>query len=522
MNTKTLLEKTYECKNLEELYTLINGTNSVWSSDSNGYWGNNRDYFLGTLYGNTILNGSRIKDSEIDNFPELYPVNFETYYEYNGGETLRNPDWVRLPQEIKKNFLYFGEDEKVYMTNLSFVPKDPNKIIRASDGYRGSRHYYEKDNVILKVAKWKTVERIADIDLLCLQPVSVVLNWYKQKNQYGYKWLMEDYLGQDRNHNNGRYYYRRFDADIPFIVTHSELELLDKMTINDRKGLALIDSIANKYSTKSDRQMYNRMFKNGTKAADIFALPMNFVRVLWSKPDIKTWDTTRKMVNLRDCTIDDIVRCDERNMRNDQYGKIDEILRAKDHNGKPVFTFTTLLNYLQKIDVNEAIELDEGLALIADTITMARQARQIPNFDTDSLKRTHDIMMRNARYVRNEKTVQGIEASCNKKYNFQDGKYFVRQIESYADLMDEGEQQHNCLRYCYASRIADKTSLIYVMRKVDEPKKSLISIELDPTGEVVRQKLAAYNAQITNEGQLKFIEKWNDYRAKINAKEENI
>jgi hypothetical protein len=251
---------------------------------------------------------------------------------------------------------------------------------------------------------------------------------------------------------------------------------------------------------------------------------MDAVKVLWNKPSIQYWDSTRKLLKLRNCSVDDIIRCDEYGYNADIYRKIDEILRAKDAEGNPIFSFTGLVNYLRRIDVNEAIGLYEGTILIKDTITMAKQANQLTSnlFDTDSLKRTHDVMMRNATIVRNEKIAQGVALACNDKYNYQLGEYFVRQIKTYDDLINEGEQQQNCLRYCYADSIARKTCLIYVMRRVDDPDHSLISIELDPTGTNVRQQLMRYNTPINSKKELEFLSKWAEYREKVNAKENNI
>ena len=85
--------------------------------------------------------------------------------------------------------------------------------------------------------------------------------------------------------------------------------------------------------------------------------------------------------------------------------------------------------------------------------------------------------------------------------------------------MDEGRQQDNCLRYCYASRIANGTSVIYVMRSKKDPDKSLISVEIDPTGAFRRQQYLSHDRDIKDQKQLNFLEKWDKYREKINNKE---
>ena len=525
MDIKEKLQYFSKSTNLEELYTRVNGHAYVYIVDQGGYYENSNDYkFMRQVINNTTSSvrsrTTALNQEERDVLPKMITVNFETYAEYQNGHTLRDSGLIKLPYLIEKPVLYFAEDGKLYATKLSFNIRNGVKPAKVAHRYADYYdNYYLRSDAILTFAPWKVVDRIVEVDCHCLQPYNTIMEWFEKKNKYACKWWKEDL--SRRNFATGQHgWYRRFKFDIPFIVTHEELELLDKMVINQNRGLALIPYMINAWgATKSDRQAFNRMFKPGKNAAEIFVLPMNFVKVLWNKPMISQWDTIRKMVNLRDCSIDDIIQCEERHIRTDQYNKIDEILRAK-INDKPVFSFSTLINYLQKIDVNEAIEMDEGLMLIADTIAMCRQANLEPNFNTDSLKRTHDVTMRNARIVRNEQTARQIKERCTNKYKFEYGSFFVRQIESYDDLMDEGQQQENCLRYCYASRIADGSSLIYVMRRKDEPTRSLISIELDPTGERVRQSLLSHNRSITSDAHLKFLDKWAEYRKQINDKEE--
>ena len=515
MKTAEILEKTYQCETLEELFTLINGNNLVFGHQGWGqqvknpflmeYKGNNREPV------NTPLEGE-----DYYNYPSNIELSFQIYQAYVNNSWISDSNLIKLPLKMEQKLVYFGEDQNVYQTTWSFVSKDPFSPAKTYTEYAGKTQlFYPREQAIIKLEKWKKVNRITEVNLYCLQPRTTILKWYSNKNPYGYKWLTTDYL----NPNRERIYKGcKGWEDIPFIVTHNELELLDKMVINDTKGLKMMDSITTICCTNSNRAAYNKMFKEGHNASQIFALPMDFVRVLWNKTDVQEWDTIRKMAQLRNCSIDDIIQCEQR-FNKDEIRKMDEILRAKDINGKNVFTLTTLINYLGKIDVNEAISTYEGLPLIADVISMSRQAGEVPNFDTDSLKRTHDLTMRNLQYVKDAKTAKGVAAAYNGKYNYKNGSFLVRQIKNYDDLLDEGRQQDNCLRYCYAARIANKSSLIYVMRRSNNPDKSYISIELDPTGSHVRQQLTAHNMPITDQKALDFLKDWHDFRAEINNKE---
>jgi len=518
MTTKELLQKTYECKTLEDLYTLLNGgVNPLLARGEDVvYYRRNQQRSAGLL-------ATELEELDKANLIEV-PFTIELLQTYSrwDSETHRHlgDQTVGLPETINKPYVYFGEDGEAYQTTINIVPKE-GAIVRHESLYRNSKvKFYDESDAVLQIEKWKKMTRISAVDPTCLQSKRVLIDWYQKKNPYGYKWFTEDLRNRPENKDIYNPWSRRSRKfDLPFIMTHPELEQLSKMTFNGAVGLPLLQDLVTTHTTDSDRIMYERLFKPGTKASDIFVLPMNFIKVLWNKDDIKAWDSMRKMVQLRNCTIDDILQCENRRMRTDDYRKIDEVLRTKKLDGTPYFSFTTLLNYLGKIDVNEAIEREEGLVLIKDTIVMARAANQDANFDTDSLKRTHDVMMRNARVYRNEVTCQKILERCTKKYNFQSGDYFARQIESYEDLIDEGTQQQNCLRYCYADSIANGTTLIYVIRKVADPNHSLISVELSPDGSTVRQQFKAYNKPVIEKSQLDFIEKWNEYREEVNNKD---
>ena len=89
--------------------------------------------------------------------------------------------------------------------------------------------------------------------------------------------------------------------------------------------------------------------------------------------------------------------------------------------------------------------------------------------------------------------------SCKETFSvpsYTEGVYFVRGIRSHDDLLDEANQQHNCVA-AYGSRIANGSSYIYVLREVAKPDKSLITIELSPDGRNIRQKYLAYTNFVT-------------------------
>jgi len=75
-----------------------------------------------------------------------------------------------------------------------------------------------------------------------------------------------------------------------------------------------------------------------------------------------------------------------------------------------------------------------------------------------------------------------------------------------ADILDEAEQQANCLAG-YINKFANGDDILIFMRKADNPDKSYITIELDKEGNTIRQAYYAKNIKVSSEDYA-VIEKW--------------
>lgn len=64
---------------------------------------------------------------------------------------------------------------------------------------------------------------------------------------------------------------------------------------------------------------------------------------------------------------------------------------------------------------------------------------------------------------------------------------------SIADMIDEGNQQHNCVGRLYPDRVQAGTSYIYFIRSLDNMKKSYITCEYRPSCDKTVQALASCN-----------------------------
>ena len=90
------------------------------------------------------------------------------------------------------------------------------------------------------------------------------------------------------------------------------------------------------------------------------------------------------------------------------------------------------------------------------------------------------------------------------KNTFKDNKFIVLPATSIKDLQNESSQQNNCVR-TYAEKYAEGICDIYFMRNVDNPKKSLVTVEVK-RNQVVQSRIK--NNELPTDKQLQFLKKW--------------
>ena len=259
---------------------------------------------------------------------------------------------------------------------------------------------------------------------------------------------------------------------------------------------------------KSSVECFNRLTQPGTSPKTIFKTSKAVFTALKEERDLSYWDSFRKMDKFGRIRNDEVAMLYNGGYHQKEIEQISGIL-AKQYNGKPVFNLRSLLQYLDRIDMFEAISRQEGLMLLNDYLSMCSQLEIQPRIDGDSLKREHDIVARNCRNKRNEIMAKKMEPAVDnlKVYNYEEDIFMIRGIESYDDLLDEANQQHNCVA-SYAERIVSGRSRIYVMRMKNASNRSLITVELSPDGKEIRQKFLAYNRPIHNKAQTDFLNRW--------------
>ena len=261
----------------------------------------------------------------------------------------------------------------------------------------------------------------------------------------------------------------------------------------------------------SEIKSVSMLFHKGTSLYEILGFPRDIAKEMKDISDINLWNSCRKLNKKGLLDAESIRFLKEGNYAEKDILKIYSIV-TKGDNGKFYFTVPSLIRYLRKVDMYEAIEASEALMLLEDYIRCCHALSVKPHFDSDSLKREHDVMARNARTKieqdRKDRLNRKMQPACEElhKYDYKEDIFFVRAIDSFDDLLDEATQQANCVA-CYADSIAKRTSKIFVMRETAHPDKSLITIELSPN-DTLRQKYMSHNRPIRNKAHSDFIDRW--------------
>lgn len=267
-------------------------------------------------------------------------------------------------------------------------------------------------------------------------------------------------------------------------------------------------------------EQFNRLCGPGTKPKSIFKCPKSIYEVLKDEKNLDIWDTIRRLEKKGAITDDAVLMIYQMGLQPKELELVNSILGQK-HNGRPVFSITSLVNYINRLDMYEAIPSGQAFVLLNDYLHMCHQLGMPPRVDGDSLKREHDIAARLCRQRRDQIMEQKMkERAEQEKKEIEEGNkklsratyyekiFFVRPITEYNDLLDEAIQQDNCVA-SYAGRIAEGKSRIFTLRETAHPEKSLVTIELSPDCKTIRQKYLARNQVIRNKAINDFIDRWH-------------
>ncbi len=386
----------------------------------------------------------------------------------------------RLEAHFK--FVYFEADATVWSANVEL-----HSDRRLSDSDLNP-NYGRSLSVRLSIGKWQRMKnRSLSYDYVFIQSSTDLFHILKSNYPYAAEWALANHCSYGT------------------VLLAPYLEVLSKA------GFAFVDSFI-RNPQKNSYVYLSRLCQNGTTPKRIFKVQKAVYEPLKGQPNLAIWDVYRKLVKFGRLSAESISQANMVGLNEKQLELAHHILAATYAN-KPVFTWSSLVNYLQRIDTFEAITCQDGLILLRDYLAMCRDMGLRPKVDSDSLRREHDVLARNHRLFmqkqRDEKKATAIKAACEAmtRLDYKEDVFLVRGIKGLEDLYDEANQQRNCVA-SYANKVIDGKSFIFLMREVAHPEKSLITIEIDPDSYYVRQKYLACNQPIWNKEQTDFINRW--------------
>ncbi len=289
----------------------------------------------------------------------------------------------------------------------------------------------------------------------------------------------------------------------------------------------LVRGVCNEVSN-SKAKLFNTNFKKGKNLKEITGLPdWLWKKLVANNVDLDSWHEMRIWYKEtakegKPLTVEEVDKILELS-HSLNLAKVRKIVKtAKNSEGKKIFTPNSLVNYLRRVDMYQAIEPRDAVEYLADYIRMCNELKIEPLTDSNSLKREHDVTARTYNNWKRENILaqekEGFKDRYDilNKYSYSDDKLSVIVPKTPMDMVEEGKMNRNCVG-CYTSSYAEGRSTVFFIRKNDDLEHSYITIETDGTGENLRQAFYACNRKIDNQNDLNFINSWIKHNKQINA-----
>lgn len=171
------------------------------------------------------------------------------------------------------------------------------------------------------------------------------------------------------------------------------------------------------------------------------------------------------------------------------------------------YTAKALFLYIDRLKTYEAIE--DMQFILRELIDYADMMSQI-SLKWDRYPRnfltTHQIAVRNYNRLKQEFAEEEFKEQIRLDYEDRFGKYCFIYPRCTQDIKDEAVMQNNCVA-SYIDKVIDGQCHILFLRKIDNPEKSLVTVEVRDNKVV--QARRHFNDPITVEDQ-QAIDKWNE------------
>lgn len=171
------------------------------------------------------------------------------------------------------------------------------------------------------------------------------------------------------------------------------------------------------------------------------------------------------------------------------------------------FTNQEIYNYLQRADLYQAIHPKETLVLWRDYIRMAKEGNFPYDKFPNSLKKSHDLMAREYKFVENEIMNGKFQEAMKKVLHFEEKgeKYSIITPKSTSDIVREGKVLRHCVA-SYIRKVANGETVILFVRENEFPEAPFYTMEV--RGNTITQVKGFCNKNIEEEDLREFLLNW--------------
>lgn len=395
---------------------------------------------------------------------------------------------------------YYNIDESVNERLLNYSKNEVFSVNALSDVRHGYYSAYEERTMIFPEVIDKFIET---------NPYSAINNF----KEY-YEYMKNNVVG---------YHHYRYNKSVQSILLEYAFLYVQYPQIEQLVKAGFEELVLN--WTNDSSPLYARSFKKGNNMNEITKLP----KFAWQRlkeeniHNISMWNELRVWIQKDNLTKDQLDTILNLGITEIQTIKAIRGILNAEYDGKKLYTLDSLLNYLERVDMYQAVRTIDAVVILRDYIKMALDCNIKPITDSNSLKREHDVAMRNYQTLLQEKreefqsklgslfSERGNELS---KYEFSNNGLTVIAPKTINDLIQEGSNNHNCVG-SYTERFAKGQSNIFFIRKEEAPDKSYITIEVNSSLDKVKQAFYSSNREITNVDDLNFINSWIEHNKSV-------
>jgi hypothetical protein len=176
----------------------------------------------------------------------------------------------------------------------------------------------------------------------------------------------------------------------------------------------------------------------------------------------------------------------------------------------------------EKRIANYVRDQNSDLRFYFDYFEMAKEFVDMSNTRNlfpKNIREAHDYYLLKKEVQAKEDLVEKFKEIVQKYsgWDYKNGRYLVRICKSIQEMIIEGRELHHCLgRMDYDKKMADGKTLIFFVRKKENPKKPFYTVELDPKRKEILQARTDHNQPVVPEVR-HFLNEWREYLQEVRA-----